>query len=97
MHGICHFAPTGNLGFGVNSWLRIKGRVSFDDHGGLCNDKARRSSLSVVFRHEFAWHMPGFGPATRERCHEDAVGHFESAKLERLEECRVRHAISFCW
>ena len=97
MHGICHFAPTGNLGFGVNSGLGVKGRVPFDDHGGLRDDKASGSSLGVVFRHEVAWHMPGFGPATRERCHEDAVGHFESAKLERLEECRVRHAISFCW
>jgi hypothetical protein len=84
--GVCHFAPTGNLGFGVNPRLGVEGRVSFDDHGSLGNDETRRSPLGVVFRHEFAWHMLGFGPAACEWRHEDAVGHFESAKLEGLEK-----------
>ena len=97
VNGVGHFAPTGNLGLGVNSWLGIKGRVSFDHHGGLGNDEARRSPLSVVFRHEFARNMLGFSPATREWRHEDAIGHFKSAELERLEKGGVRHRISFWW
>ena len=95
--GISHFTPTGNLGFGVNSWLGIEGRISLHHHRGLGNDQARRSSLGIVFRHELRRHMASFGTATREWRHEDAVGDFESAELKGLEECGVRHRISFCW
>ena len=86
VHGVCHLAPAGDLGFRVNARLRVECGVPLHDHRGLGDDQARRGTLGVVFRHERTRHMVCFGAAAGERCHENAIGHLEGAELEWLEE-----------